>query len=108
MKRKPGRPKGSPIRQNIVELLYFMGEGYGYEIHKIYNELFEPVTQESIYYNLKRGVNNEEFILKEVKIEKGEFSWGQTVEKYIYTLGSQSNPRILNEVKEFFDNRKKE
>ena len=50
-----GRPVKSEIRQNIVEILYFMKQGYGYEIYKAYVKIFPKVTMRSIYYHLKKG-----------------------------------------------------
>ncbi|MBW2971587.1 hypothetical protein KY359_00995 [Candidatus Woesearchaeota archaeon] len=55
MKLKRGRPVKSAIRQNIVEILYFMGEGYAYDVYKQYLELFPAVTMRSVYYHLKKG-----------------------------------------------------
>ena len=69
-----GRPTGSTIRNNIVEILFYKNKAYGYQIHKIYNEIFPQVTRESIYYNLKKGLKTEEFAIDEVKQEKGEYS----------------------------------
>lgn len=98
-----GRPIGSPIRQNIVEILYFLEKGYGYQIHKIYNQIFTPCTNEVIYYHLKKGVSTGEFELEEIKTEKGNYSWGESVEKYYYKLGKQANPQINDKIKEFFE-----
>jgi len=50
-----GRPVKSEIRQNIVEILYFMKQGYGYEIYKVYVAIFPKVTMRSIYYHLRKG-----------------------------------------------------
>ncbi len=95
-----GRPISSKIRQNIVEILYFLGQGYGYQIHKLYNQAFKPCTSEVIYYNLKKGVSTGEFEIVEIKTESGEFSWGNTVEKTYYKLGKQANPKIVDKAKE--------
>ena len=97
---KRGRPVKSPIRQNVVEVLYFMGEGYGYEIYKIYREIFPKCTQKSIYYHLKKGVSTGEFIVKKIEKEKGDFSWGSEVEKKYYALGPNAKPKIDKNVKE--------
>lgn len=103
---KRGRPVASDIRQNIVEILYFMGKGYGYEIYKIYKSIFPSCTMKSIYYHLAKGVDLGEFELEEVKKEKGKYSWGNEVEKKYYKLGSAAKPRMDSRVKEFFDKRK--
>ena len=98
---KRGRPLKSAIRQNVVEILHYLGQGYGYEISKIYNEVFSPVTQRSIYYHLMKGVKTEEIRLHKIEQEKGEFSWGSIVEKRYYTLGKKANPKGIRQVKEF-------
>jgi len=97
---KRGRPVKSQIRQNIVEILYFMGEGYGYDIYKLYREIFPKCTQKSIYYHLKKGVALGEFVVKKIEREKGEFSWGNEVEKIYYALGPKSRPKMEQKVKE--------
>ena len=101
---KPGRPLSSKIRQNIVEILYFLGKGYGYQIHSIHNKIFPACTIEVIYYNLKKGVAIGEFEMIEIKQEQGDFSWGNTAEKTYYKLGKQANPKINEKVKEFIEN----
>lgn len=96
-----GRPPKSEIRQNIIEILFYMGEGHGYNLARVYNEIFPAVTQRSIYYHLKKGVNTGEFLVHSIRKETGEFSWGQTVEKIYYTLGNQANPRGDKRVEEY-------
>jgi hypothetical protein len=98
-----GRPVKSEIRQNIIEILYFMGEGYGYQVAKIYNEIFPEVTQRSVYYHLRKGVQTEELEVHRVKVEKGDFSWGDTVEKIYYSLGSQAEPRGKKRVRKHLE-----
>ena len=97
-----GRPVKSFIRQNIVEILAVMDKAYGYQLHKIYNELFPPCTREVIYYNLKVGVRLKEFVLYEIKKEAGDFSWGQFAEKIYYRLGPNANPQREKRVQEWF------
>ena len=65
-----GRPVKSEIRQNIVEILYFMKQGYGYEIYKAYIAIFPKVTMRSIYYHLKKGTSLGEFKVSKVEKEK--------------------------------------
>jgi hypothetical protein len=96
---KRGRPFGSKIRQNIVEVLFFLGKGYGYEIHKVYCQLFDKCTREVVYYNLRKGVNMGEFKVEQIKIEKGDFSWGGEVRKIVYSLGEHAKPAGLTEIK---------
>ncbi|MBI4144855.1 hypothetical protein HY493_01455 [Candidatus Woesearchaeota archaeon] len=101
-----GRPIKSQIRQNIIEILNVMGRGYGYEIHKIYKEIFPECTREVVYYHLKKGVQLGEFAIDEVKQEHGNYSWGGIVEKTYYKLGQNAKPAGDSRVKEFFDRRK--
>lgn len=96
-----GRPVKSTIRQNIVEILAVKGKAYGYEIHKIYKELFPECTREVIYYHLKKGVHLGEFSVAEIKMEKGAYSWGATVEKKYYTLGPHARAHGDQRVKDF-------
>ena len=102
-----GRPVKSEVRQNIIEILNVTGPAYGYRIHKWYNELFPACTRENIYYNLRKGVKLDEFELTEVKMEKGEYSWGSVVEKKYYKIGPKAVPRNDSKVKDFFDKLKK-
>ena len=99
-----GRPIGSPIRQNIIEILFYLRKGYGYQIAKIYNEIFPQVTQRSVYYHLRKGVQIKEININQIKVEKGDFSWGSVVEKIYYTLGDAAQPKGDNRVKEFLKN----
>ena len=100
---KRGRPVKSQIRQNIADILYFMGEGYGYDIYKIYREIFPKCTQKSIYYHLKKGVVLGEFIVKKIEKEKGDFSWGSEVEKIYYAPGPNMKPKMDKKVKEIIE-----
>ncbi len=95
-----GRPIGSQIRKNIVEILYFLGEGYAYDIYKIYKQIFPSVTMRSVYYHLKKGVSLGEIKVSKIAKEKGEFSWGSVVEKTYYALGEQANPSGLERVRD--------
>ena len=38
-----GRPVKSQIRQNIIEILFYLKQGYGYNIAKVYNDIFPQV-----------------------------------------------------------------
>lgn len=95
-----GRPIGSQIRRNIIEILYFLGEGYAYNIYKIYKRIFPSVTMRSVYYHLKKGVSLGEIKINKVVKEEGDFSWGSTVEKTYYSLGDQANPAGLEKVRD--------
>ena len=101
-----GRPIKSVIRQNIVEILYFLKQGYGYDIYKIYMAVFPKVTMRSIYYHLKKGTELGEFKIKEIKSEKGDYSWGGEAEKIYYCLDKNAKPLIDKRVKRYFDKKK--
>lgn len=99
---KRGRPVHSDIRQNIVEILAVLGNAYGYQIHKIYNEIFAPCTRENIYYNLKKGVLLGEIEVESVKQEEGYYSWGAIVQKIYYKPGPKAKPKGHPAVKDYF------
>ncbi len=102
-----GRPTKSRIRQNIIEILAVTGKAYGYQIHKIYNAIYPQCTREVVYYNLRKGVALNEFKIEEIKLEKGDYSWGSTVEKKYYVLGRNAKPKGDARVKEYFSKQKK-
>jgi hypothetical protein len=101
-----GRPTKSEIRQNMVEILAVKGEAYGYELAKIYNSIFPQCTRENIYYHLRKGVALGEFVMKEIKQERGEFSWGSVVEKKYYALGPGAKPQGSERVRKYLEGRK--
>lgn len=100
---KRGRPTKSIIRQNVIEILHQLGKGYGYEISKIYNIVFPKVTQRSIYYHLRKGVQIDEISIHTIQQEQGNFSWGTIAEKIYYTLGKNAQPKGELRLKEFLD-----
>jgi len=100
-----GRPIQSKIRQNIVEILYFLKSAYGYNIYKVYIEIFPAVTMRSIYYHLKKGLALKEFKISKVKSEKGNYSWGPEAEKIYYSLDVNARPQIDKKVKKYFEKR---
>ncbi len=101
-----GRPTKSIIRQNIIEILNVINQGYGYQIAKVYNEIFPPVSQRSIYYHLRKGVFTKEIAVHKIEEERGDFSWGSVVEKIYYTLDNKASPKGEERVKDFFKNKK--
>jgi len=96
-----GRPTKSVIRQNIIEILHYLGKGYGYDIAKIYNNIFPKVTQRSIYYHLHKGISTGEIEIEEIKEEEGDYSWGKVVEKIYYSLGKEATPKGEERVRTF-------
>lgn len=101
-----GRPTGSIIRQNVVEILFYLQKGYGYQLSKLYNQLFPKVTQRSVYYHLRKGIITQEIEVHAVEQEKGDFSWGQLVEKTYYALGKNAAPRGNERIKNFLERQK--
>lgn len=102
-----GRPAKSEIRQNIIEILFFIKKGYGYDIYKIYRDIFAPVTMRSIYYHLRKGLQLEEFKIEKIEKEKGDYSWGGEAEKIYYSLGPNAKPTGNERVKEYLDKKNK-
>lgn len=98
-----GRPTFSVIRQNMVEILYFMDEAYGYQIYKAYKDLFDPITLRVIYYHLKKGKSLGEFEVSGVKKTEGNYSWGPEAERIFYKLGPNAKPKIDEEVRKYFN-----
>ena len=101
-----GRPVKSEIRQNMIELLFFLKEGYGYNIYKHYKDIFPPVSMRVIYYHLRKGADLGEFKVNKIIKENGNFSWGSETEKIYYSLGQEAQPIGNMRVKEFLDRKK--
>ena len=99
MAKGQGRPIGSRVRQNIVEILYFYKQLHGYDLYKIYRELYPPVTMRLIYYHLRKGLDTGEFTIVKVDKKSGKYSWGGTSENIVYGLGKNANPMIEPHVK---------
>jgi hypothetical protein len=100
---KQGRPLGSQVRQNIIEILYFMKEGTGYDIYKHYVAIFPKVTMRLIYYHLKKGHDLGIFNIRRMGNEKGDYSWGNSAQKVYYELGVGARPILSKRVKNYFD-----
>jgi hypothetical protein len=98
-----GRPIGSAVRQNIIEILYFIKSGHGYHIFKIYKQIYPKITLRAIYYHLRKGTDLGEFEIETVSREKGEYSWGGEAEKIVYKLGKNAKPRIDQRIKSLLD-----
>lgn len=98
-----GRPPQSSIRQNMIEILLYLGQGYGYQIDKIYNQIFPKATRRVIYYHLKKGVDLGEFQVQRIKSESGDYSWGPTAQKIYYSLGQKAQPQGLKRIKEHLE-----
>lgn len=100
---KRGRPIGSKVRQNIIEILYFMGSAHGYHIYKVYRQIFPKITLRGIYYHLRKGQELGELQIDEVQKESGTYSWGSEAEKIYYKLGPNAKPAMDPQVKVFLE-----
>ncbi|MEM4260298.1 MAG: hypothetical protein QXG00_03605 [Candidatus Woesearchaeota archaeon] len=97
-----GRPVGSDVRNNIIDILYFLKSAYGYEIYKHYIELFPKVTLRVIYYHLTKGISMGEFKIEKIEKNEGNYSWGKMSERTIYSLGDNAKPSMNDSVKKYF------
>jgi hypothetical protein len=93
-----GRPIGSIVRQNIVEILYVFKSMHGYDIHKKYLEYFPKITLRTIYYHLRKGLATKEFKISKIEKKQGDYSWGQTVENIVYELDKNAKPQGILKV----------
>ncbi len=100
---KRGRPVSSAIRQNIVDIIYYLGKAYGYDIYKHYVELFPKATLRSIYYHLRKGLELGEFEIEKIIKEKGDYSWGENAEKIYYKLGKAARPKLDKRLEKYFN-----
>jgi len=107
MKRGQGRPIGSKVRQNMIEILYFYRQMHGYEVYKIYTDLFPPVTMRLIYYHLKKGLETGEFKIQKISHKEGNYSWGSGTENIIYELGQDARPVIDPRIKLYWEKNRK-
>jgi hypothetical protein len=98
-----GRPVGSVVRQNVLEILGVLGRAHGYQIYKVYKELFPKVTLRVIYYHLKKGVSLGELEVERIERERGDYSWGSEAEKIYYKLGPNADVKGDERVKAFVD-----
>lgn len=92
-----GRRSGSTVRNNIASILLYMGESYGYDIYKTYTKVFGKVHIRSIYYNLKKGALDGEFVVHGVRKERGDYTWGSESERVYYALGPNANAKSLSD-----------
>lgn len=101
---KRGRPTGSRVRDNIVNILYIYEELHGYKIHTVYNELFPEVSRRTIYYHLEKGQETGEITLKKSKVKKGNYSWGDKVRRKYYGVGPKAQPKYDKKIKRYKEN----
>jgi hypothetical protein len=93
-----GRPAKSKIRKRIASILQHVNASYGYEVYKHYKAVFGQAKMRTIYYNLRRGVLQNEFIISDIKREIGNYTWGNETERVYYSNGPLAEPVILDEM----------
>ena len=93
-----GRPLKTEIRENIASILKHTNIAYGYQIYKIYKDIFGNISLRNLYYNLKKGAELGEFVLINIKKEEGYFTWGNEAEHKYYTLGPYALLKKANEI----------
>ena len=100
---KRGRPAGSPVRHNVIELLAQVGELHGYEVYKHYAKIFPKVSMRAVYYCLSKGVKKGYFKVAKVEKQQGSYSWGPEAQRVYYTLGEMAKPVGDMGVKKYYD-----
>jgi hypothetical protein len=95
-----GRPVKSLIRDRMQQIVDALGKAYGYEVYKVYNQVFEPVCIRSMYYHLKRGCELGEFAEAGQKQEKGPYTWGRESTHIYYSLGEAASHKANNDLQE--------
>jgi hypothetical protein len=87
----------------MLEILAVLGRAHGYQLYKVYRDLFPKVTLRVIYYHLKKGLSLGEVEIEKVEREKGDYSWGTEAEKIYYRIGPKArvvgDERVRNAVK---------
>ena len=69
--------------------------------------MFPSCTLRSIHHHLKFGLITNEFEVLEHKKEKGDYSWGNDVEKTYYILVRKAKPLKSKKLEEYFENEQK-
>ena len=103
---KRGRPPGSPVRQNVTELLAQFGELHGYEVYKHYFKMFPKVSMRAVYYSLRNGVKKGHFKIAKIEKRQGSYSWGPEAQRVYYALGEAAKPVGDLRVRKYFEESK--
>jgi hypothetical protein len=82
-----GRPLKTDIRERIGLILSQVNFAYGYELFKIYKNVFGEIGLRNLYYNLKKGLQTGEFIIAHIEREPGSFTWGAEAQHIYYGAG---------------------
>ncbi|MEM2874269.1 MAG: hypothetical protein QW063_02390 [Candidatus Nanoarchaeia archaeon] len=91
--KKRGRAVGSVIRDNLIELLFYLKKAHAYDLYRKYKQVFGPVNIRSVYYNLTKGKELGLFEIKEIQKVEGDFSWGPSAERIMYSLTDKAKPK---------------
>ena len=96
-----GKKPGSAVRQRMVDILACLGNASGYDMYKVYRELFPKCTLRLMYYHMKKGVILGEFAVDKIQKVEGKYSWGPIAEKKLYKLGPKAHPNPEKRIKEY-------
>lgn len=100
---KRGRPQGSPVRQNITELLAQFGELHGYDVYRHYVKIFPKVSIRAVYYSLRKGAKKGFFKVAKIEKQTGNYSWGPEAQRVYYSLGELAKPTGDSKAKKYFE-----
>lgn len=103
MAAEKGRPTGSTVRDRMINILYHYDHLHGYKLHDIYESVYEEVSRRLIYYHLDKGVELGELKLHSVEEQRGEYSWGDKVQRKRYELGPNAEPSFDKRIKNYKD-----
>lgn len=103
MSSEKGRPTGSTVRDRVINILYQYDHLHGYKLHEIYENVYEEVSRRLIYYHLDKGVELGEIQLHSVEEQRGEYSWGDKVQRKRYELGPNAEPTFDKAIKNYKD-----
>lgn len=81
----------SLVRERILQILYYVGYSYPYEIYKIYKSLYGKVCLRNVYYNIRKGIEAGDIKVLKVETVDGNFTWGDKT-KRIYLIPNPLRP----------------
>lgn len=82
-----GRPLKTETREKIASILAAVGQSYGYELYKFYEQVFGKINLRNLYYNIKKGLELGEFIIVDIRQEVGSYTWGGATQHIYYAVG---------------------
>ncbi len=100
---KRGRPQGSPVRQNVTDLIAQFGEMHGYDVYRHYIKIFPKVSMRAVYYSLRNGVKKGFFKVAKIEKQTGTYSWGPEAQRVYYALGELAKPAGDARVRKYFE-----